>query len=793
MQYGADMMEYKRVTKEDKNEKAKISKRDIVKFIGLFVCSFLISRVCLINNTAPFGISFVAATGRIKRLNYSLCSAFGAFVGYVTLVDRINNLWLYLFLIAAIVLYNLIAENKSIKEDSVFIGTIILIIEIIYTFIVHHYSINVIIITTLLDVITIIPIFLLLIYSINSFKNINTRHIYSSEETIAMAILLALMISGTWGVQVYGISFTNIIAIIITMVLAYINGSAVGASIGAAVGIICGMSTNSMIDYISLLALVGLATGIFKELGKIVSSLAAIISIILLLIYSKFQMDFSMIEALISVGIFLLIPGKVYERFKKELNINKKEEILKENYNFKIKEIYKEKLNDFSKILHNISKVLDDLADNDKLAMKQKSTRIVENLADRVCSSCNMYNICWKREFYLTHSAFQELLEQYDYGAVVLPDELERKCVKRTVLIKNAEELMNNFIISEMWRQRLCEGREILSNQIENMGRSVEEISEEFNEEVSFNGELEELLIHNFNKNGVRYYDLMCFKTRENRIVIKMEMESCGGSQGCVKDVLPILKRVIEKNMCVGDEGCSINPNTNRCTVSFEETPKYHVVSYVGTAAKNQEKIMGDSYTFNKLKDGSYMVMISDGMGSGPQAGKESNAVVELIEKFTLAGLSKSTSINTVNSIMNMKFEEDEKYSTVDLSTIDLYEGEVEFIKIGAAASFIKKKDQIEVINSKTLPIGVLDKPDIDVVKSNVENGDFIIMVSDGVIDYNGDNTGKPQWIVEYLKEMKTTNPKELVENIIKKAKELSGGKVKDDMTAIVSRVYNVY
>ena len=73
---------------------------------------------------------------------------------------------------------------------------------------------------------------------------------------------------------------------------------------------------------------------------------------------------------------------------------------------------------------------------------------------------------------------------------------------------------------------------------------------------------------------------------------------------------------------------------------------------------------------------------------------------------------------------MTLKFCEEEKFSTVDLSSIDLYTGEVDFMKVGAVASFIKSDDTIDIIKSKSLPIGVLDKADIERHKKSVSHGD---------------------------------------------------------------------
>ena len=50
-------------------------------------------------------------------------------------------------------------------------------------------------------------------------------------------------------------------------------------------------------------------------------------------------------------------------------------------------------------------------------------------------------------------------------------------------------------------------------------------------------------------------------------------------------------------------------------------------------------------------------------------------------------------------------------------------------------------------------------------------------------------NFGKSTWMEEYLKNI-NSDPKELSEKILERAKKLSNGIVKDDMTVIVSKLY---
>jgi stage II sporulation protein E len=89
--------------------------------------------------------------------------------------------------------------------------------------------------------------------------------------------------------------------------------------------------------------------------------------------------------------------------------------------------------------------------------------------------------------------------------------------------------------------------------------------------------------------------------------------------------------------------------------------------------------------------------------------------------------------------------------------------------------------------------MGVLDKVDIDIIKKKVKNGDIIIMLTDGILDYNNEAAGRVDWVVDYLKTVNCNNPRDLVDELVEKATELSGGKVKDDMTVVVSKVYALF
>jgi len=796
MQYGIDIFPYERLrkVKDEAQKKNALNINLIIRGIIYFAISFLISRVLLLNNTAPFGIAFLIATVLLNNDKISIITTSGTFLGYITLYNSIKNLPSYLILIVTIALLGHSFNNIEAKTKALVSMFAIIIFELfIYNFFIIRVSGLMAFLNSFFLVLCIFPLYFILDYSILCFKEIKTKHIFSNEEIISMSIISSLIIAGTWGLSVFTVSITNILGLAFVIIIAYINGSGAGAASGVAMGIIVGMSSENMIIFIGMYGICGLITGVFKETGKLLSVTSYLVAFSIIKIYCITGSEFMIFEALVAGLIFLLIPQNVYEKLALEFNSDKKKQYIEQGYINKIKDTFVGRLNNFSDVLSNMSDILNNLVDNEKLAMKGKSSALVENLADRVCSNCNMKSMCWKRELHYTYAAFEELIQNFERKSDHVPEEIERKCIKRTAILKNTEDIVNKHIINEMWRTRLSEGRELLANQIGNMASSVGEIVEDFNSDIQIDTPMEKLICKALDKNRIKHNDLMCLNDKLGRLSIKLSLNACSGRQMCVKDLLPIINGVTNKPMCISDEGCCIDSKTNMCKVTIEETPKFHVVSNVARQCKDGEKFNGDSYSFGKLADGSYMSVISDGMGSGPQAGRESEAAVELIEKFTSAGFSKITAINTVNSIMTLRFSEEEKFSTIDLSSIDLYTGEIDFLKVGAVATFLKSGDDLEIIKSKSLPIGVLDKADIDIQQKKLKNGDIIVMLSDGVLDYNDENVGRIDWVVDYLGKNNCNSPKELSEGLLFEAKKLSGNKVKDDMTVLVSKIYSLY
>jgi len=164
----------------------------------------------------------------------------------------------------------------------------------------------------------------------------------------------------------------------------------------------------------------------------------------------------------------------------------------------------------------------------------------------------------------------------------------------------------------------------------------------------------------------------------------------------------------------------------------------------VTVSSKAPEGICGDGMSAFEY-GGKYYMILSDGMGSGREAALTSGVVVSMLEKLICAGAELETALKMLNHII--RTVERECSATVDIAEIDLVTGEARFIKSGAAPSFVLRGGSIFRLQSKTVPIGIIRALDAEMIKFDVEEGDTVVMVSDGAAKSYED----APWLLELM------------------------------------------
>jgi stage II sporulation protein E len=247
------------------------------------------------------------------------------------------------------------------------------------------------------------------------------------------------------------------------------------------------------------------------------------------------------------------------------------------------------------------------------------------------------------------------------------------------------------------------------------------------------------------------------------------------------------LNAVLKRKMRLESPDCDIKKGV--CAVRFVEDQKLRVTGGVAHRAKSARDGSGDSYSFMELKNGQYLLILSDGMGSGERARRESAATVGLLEDFLDSGFDKELAVRMINSVLVLKSSE-ECFSTLDICSLDLYTGEAEFTKIGAASTFLLRNGKVSVIRSSSLPMGMLNSVDAEISARKLVNDDIIVMVTDGVAEAAENHPDKEGWLVETLHGCRFRHPQDVADYILEEAERAQSGPARDDMTVLAARVW---
>lgn len=794
MQYGIGLSTYKHLEKIKDKQELKVQNKAITAFLD-FMIGFLLSRVLLSITTevgiAPFGIAYLIGINREKH-KYTILSLLGSIAGYLSIYKILEGSIAYCLAIIVVSLYCEICTRVEKKQNDVVVFGLIFLVMLGYNFVVYSQPIQINLMFSALKVISIVPVRYILKYSLNCIDELQSNYLFTTEELISIGILVALLVSGVGNINIFGVDIRNILALIVVAVFSYIGTLGVGPAIGVAMGFLVGMTGDNLITVISLYGLCALVMTVFKETGRIFSSIAYFTAYFIITMYSSDLTTYSLIEMGIAIFSFLLIPKFIIEAMSKEFDQEKKAEIINDIHLNGVKDEFLNRLDSMRTVLNSLSTSVLNLGKNDVLSLSNKGSAMVESLADRVCYNCELRQRCWDREIHSTFESFTELIKSCEENEISMPKNLERKCVKKRGLSKNAQEIVNIYILNKALKNTLTEGRSLISNHISNISSTMTDMVRDFEKDILVCSEIDKVLKKALGRNRIDYNHVFSYLDRKGRMKIKISLKDCEGANYCSKNILPIVKGLVRVPVSISKDGCRINPDSNECSIIIEETPKYHMTSYAASRAKDGESSIGDSYRFLKSDDSTYLTIISDGMGSGPEAQNESELAVNLVEKFIENGFSEKVAINTINSVIGMKFNEDEKFTTMDLNIVDLYTGEAEFIKVGGVVSFIKTGEEVKVISSKSLPFGILDDVDTSTEKLKLKHGDIIVSISDGILDVDKSDVGNYEWLREYLYSA-DNNPSRLSSDILEKAIALSGGRVSDDMTVLVSKIYSVY
>lgn len=346
----------------------------------------------------------------------------------------------------------------------------------------------------------------------------------------------------------------------------------------------------------------------------------------------------------------------------------------------------------------------------------------------------------------------------------------------------DAAEEENRQLI--LWDRQIKEQRAVFAGQLQEMSRMISDIAQENYHVERISEKKYRRLIKEMKAEGILINDLFFTRAGDGHRQYSLRMKAIKRTGISVEDTAGFLSVLLDMRL-VPHRNSPFFITAEWDTYLFQEEPAYHVLMGEAKAVKQSESVSGDCYEFFEYGEGMTAALLSDGMGTGERALLGSSMVIDLMRRFLEAGFSPEAALQLINGVL-LTGEAQQNTSTIDCCNIDLYQGLCYFYKVGAAPSYLKRENLVEQISSRNLPLGLVEKPETETQTRMLEDGDYIILLSDGVLEAMNQGMGESA-LPEIISRFQTQNPGELANDILSFALHQSKGQIRDDMTVLVT------
>ncbi len=738
---------------------------------ALLAFGFLMGRIRLIGGISPFGPALVAACFLTRR-DQALFSATGALLGALLVPEDALYIVSVLLGICAALLIVGQAHMRRWVAVLVTSGAYAVAAAVFKTAELATYMKAVL--ECIVSLLMIYVFSTLIHMSVNPAK----RTLFSVEETICLALGALVFVCMFGPLNIKGVYIASIVAQLLVLGMAYTGGASFGAGVGLALGMALCFGISAEVTMIGMLGIAGMLGGTLRKLKKPGVAFSYILTVLLFLIafFNQVVWPLVLIETGLAVLIFTLLPKRLLTFIGRYIDIKTRREFEYRMHTRRFKELTVGRLQEVSEVFLQTGDMFAKEAEA-KIHSNMQISGVLSIVADSTCKDCVFKKSCWDKEFLNTYNVFNRLFVAFEKNGYLDETHIDavfaKKCYNVKGILTTAESMFASYLLSLKWQKKIDQSRLITGKQLKGVAKVVADIGREVETGFQFLEYVEEKVAAALDAANCRVKEV-CAESLGGSVAVGVKMKG-GGSENGIS-----LESVVSGACGVRMQKASVTPCGAGAysLIRFEQAKRYQ--TQTGIAKLTKADISGDSHVAVPLKDGRFLLMLCDGMGSGETAYRESAAAVSLVENFFKAGFDDSVIFDTINRLLQLKGS-DEVFTTVDLCVLDLKSGSAKFTKIGAESSYLVNSEGLIEVSPGSLPMGIIDEVMPVSAAHTLSEGDMIVMMSDGVADeIQGD-------AVEWFSDIDMTDAQSAADAIIDKA--LNGQPPRDDMTVMVTRL----
>lgn len=605
------------------------------------------------------------------------------------------------------------------------------------------------------------------------------------QEEMASIVVLAFALLLGLNYEIYGYNLGVILSKYLIM-LAALRGAGWGAVFGAGCGLVPGIASLNGLILAGLYAISGMLAGFLKIWGKIGLITGFFCGNLLYGFYFSDEavlVDFLKTSG-VAAALMLLTPKRAVQNLVNRWLAGEQDlpsPVLKQ---------MEERLDRFAHLFKQLAVYYEQGA----AAFEQEPAwdKLLNKTYQEVCQGCSLARFCWERD---GHQSYRRLLdwagklaEEDGKGpGTGVPAELKNGCVKPEELALALNKFLAMEQVDAYWKEQLTRNRKGVATQLGVLAKALAAAKKQLNSTGTKQRDLEELLQQELEDTGFRPRRLEVWGEPQGELEILIELPACQVRKAqCIRKISDGLSRALDCAVALREYRCPAAPEEQHCHFHFLTIAGMMPEIGLAQLPKESGTVSGDAVLVTPLGGNRWCFILSDGMGSGEPARQESQTVVELMENLLSLEFDLAEAVRMVNTLLILNGEE--RFATMDLFILDLQQKKLEFVKIGAMPSILVQSGQCRVLESHSLPVGIVDEINIETMSLQLEPGTVLIMTTDGIWQ------GAPQeqeegWLPAFVQGIWQLDAASVAQKIIEHGLILHGGEPQDDLTVLVVRI----
>ncbi len=731
---------------------------------------FIVSKGVIFEQFTPFGLVFLGGC------SYTLLpsTATGVFLGYFFAAAGSGG-FKYIASLLAIVSVRLILSNsKRLFENPYFLGGITVLANII-TSAVTYSGIP-------LDLIKIatenIIIFVAVLIVSPTYAELEKEKVgFSAGTLMNLTVCATIVVIGLIDASVFGFSVGRMLGVFLILAAGRYSDSAISCACGISVSFACALS--SFDNVVIIYAFMGLAVGMFSSLGKYAIAASSIAMGVIGVSLMQFKEGSFLIlsEILVVSFLFLLIPRSFGIYLSKYLH---PVPIITKHNGF-AKEISM-RLNLASQALLDVSDTVSQVSEELAKINSPDFKSVLGLIEQDACAGCKLRLHCWENKSAATLDAVMQMVNCVKGGDTAPQlsslDEFKGRCLrygKMQDAVKYRYSQYSSLVAAE---NRIDEVRQVVSEQFEGMSVMLDELSCGITGEERFSSRAAGACISALKSIGINAEECSAKINKYGRMSLEIKIKT--NSQAVINrlQIMKLLSLACERDFDIPN----ITKLGNDAIITVNEHANFKVDIGIDQHCATPGSICGDAYKYFNDGKGHFVMILSDGMGTGGRAAVDGAMASGLMARLLKAGFGYDCSLKILNSSMLFK-SSDESLSTMDIASIDLFNGNTELYKAGAAPTIVRRNGHAGRAESNSLPVGILKDVAFDRAGIRLKDKDILLLLSDGAT-FDG-----TEWLRRELEAWGDGGAQDLAEHICDCARRRYAGGRPDDITVMAAIV----